>query len=548
MTMSPRNAKSQWDEVALLTLGASASVALMAVSGVVLDNPGEVLLLDLVRPTVAALGLAIILPAVLFAAGMRTVALAVPVFLFAFFKFSGFMGAAEFAGLYGINGFYAALAGFGLLTVVATDSIRRREQATIAKGTFCISVAIATGSMIAVAMTLSQSSPPGQAATDKILAEAPSPAFKRADLPDIIYIVPDRYGSAATLKKHFNHDNEPFFAELEKRGFFVDRDARSNYAKTVSSLSSSLNMADLSALNAAMGAEETNRYPLYRLIREQSAQRILRGAGYDYHHLGNWWGPSRRSPYADAQYIGSDTFWSKATEFEKAVMRLTPIAPIATDGAAAERAECPRLHNQLDYIAEARAKSDKPIFLFSHLTIPHDPITMDADGNCIEHVYYPGQGTKFSDYQKAYAGYVTYLNKRLLDMFDRLKASDEKRSLIFVVQADEGPYPKRLQEDGGMVMQDFTDDEIREKFGIINAIYWDAELYGAPYLTETPINNWRIILSKISGDEIPLIEDERSYLMRSDSLVYDNLDVTHVLATQPRRLHASADSRDAQQH
>ncbi len=531
-----------------MTLGGSAAVAMMAIAAVVLDNPGEVLLDDLLRPTAVSFGLAVALPALLFMIGgaVRIAAVAFPIFLFGFFKFSGFMGAAEYAGLYGSTGFYTALAGLILVSAAAAHSIRRRDNERIAKALLFISATIAAGSTIAAAMALSQASPPGDAATDKILAEAPSPEFIRTNLPDIIYLVPDRYGSAATLRKHFNHDNEPFFAELERRGFYVARDARSNYAKTISSLSSSMNMADLSPLKNVMGDEETNRYPLFRLIRENAVQRVLRDAGYEYHHLGNWWGPSRRSPYADAQFFGVDTFWSKSTEFEKAVMRLTPIAPIATDGASAERAECPRLQNQLEYIAEARTKSDKPIFLFSHLTIPHDPITMDADGNCVEHVYYPGHGTRFSDYQKAYSGYVTYLNKRLIEMFDRLKASDTERGLIFVVQADEGPYPKRLQEDGLMVMHDFTDEEIHQKFGIMNAVYWDAEKYGEPFLTETPINNWRIILSKISGDEIPLIEDERSYLMRSDSLVYDNLDVTDVLRTQRPEIQARADARGTQ--
>lgn len=34
-----------------------------------------------------------------------------------------------------------------------------------------------------------------------------------------------------------------------------------------------------------------------------------------------------------------------------------------------------------------------------------------------------------------------------------------------------GPHPLRLDEDSEMTLQDFTDAEIREKFGIINTIY-----------------------------------------------------------------------------
>lgn len=529
--MIARTAKMRRSATESLTLGAAAAVVVIANTGVVLDNPGEVLLGDLLRPLAASLLLAVAIPAAFFFFGgiFRFVALSFPVTLFAFFKFSEFMGAAEFFGLFGSAAFYAALAGLALICAGATESIRRRDHAKVAKTLFFLSTAIAAGSAVAVAPALSKASPPGDAITDAIAAEAPSPRFRRADLPDVVYLVPDRYGSAETLKTHFSHDNGGFFAELERRGFYVRRDARSNYAKTVSSLASSMNMADLSDLNASMGDMEVNRYPLFRLIRENAAQRIMRGAGYEYHHLGNWWDPSRRNPYADVVFFGVDAFWSKTSEFEKALMRLTPIAQIATDGAGPQRAECARIKNQLDYIADARRKSERPLFLYAHLTIPHDPVTMDENGNCIPHVYYPGWETSFSDYQKAYSGYVTYLNRRLIEIFDKLKRDDPERGLVFVVQADEGPYPKRLQEDGLMVMQDFTEVEIREKFGIINAIYWDAEKYGAPYLTKTPINNWRIILSKISGEEIDLVEDERSWLMYSDARVYDVKDVTAVL-------------------
>ncbi len=164
---------------------------------------------------------------------------------------------------------------------------------------------------------------------------------------------------------------------------------------------------------------------------------------------------------------------------------------------------------------------------------------MNAKGDCIAHIYYPEQGTTWEEYRRAYSGYVTYLNKRLLEIFDANRAVDNGRGLIFVIHADEGPYPRRLEGAPDMNMLDFTAEEIHEKFGIINALYWDAKRYGAPYLAETPINNWRIILSKISGDDIPLIDNERSMLMRSDDQVYDVRDVTSAFAKP--RLEAPAD-------
>ncbi|OFX00149.1 MAG: hypothetical protein A3E78_06055 [Alphaproteobacteria bacterium RIFCSPHIGHO2_12_FULL_63_12] len=520
-----------WSSPELLTLASSAIVASIAIFGVIIDNPGEVPRADVLRPLAVGLFAAILIPATLFAIGgaLRYVAYAFPIALFAFFKFPVFMNVAGFYGLHGPAMIYLSVAGMLAIVAAATIGFCRVDPSKVSKGIFIVVGAIVVAMSPDAITSMFRSAGRGQSVAGEISSGIPAPVFSRADLPDIIYIVPDRYGSEETLKRQFNQDNGAFYADLERRGFYVARDGRSNYAKTFTSLASALNMADLAPLNARMGADAWERRPLQQLIRDNAVQRILRGAGYEYHHLGSWWGPNAQNPHADANFYGVDTLWSKMSGFEKAILRLTPIAMIATDGASAERVECSRIKNQLDYIAEARARTSKPLYLFAHLTIPHPPVTMDETGKCRKHVYYPSVGTSWPEYQSAYAGYVVYLNKRLLEIFDAAKEADDERGLVFVIQADEGPYPKRLMQNGLMTMHDFTDGEVREKFGIINAIYWDADAYDPPHLEETPINNWRIILSKISGDDISLIDDERSWLMRSDTFVYDVKDVTPIL-------------------
>lgn len=531
------------DKAALLTIASSASVAFMAIWSVVLDNPGEIAPADISRAVLVFIPFATVVPLILLASPgpLRLAGLAFPLILFAFFKFTGFLGAAEFAGLGKEGSVAAALIGFALVSVAAADCFRRRDPQKLAFGVFIVASAMAVGSGGVAALALFQGNSRGETIAAEI-ADAPAVRLDRTDLPDIIYIVPDRYGSKETLAREFGHDNSAFLAALEALGFYVAPNPWSNFAKTVGSLASSMNMSDLSSLTAAMDPHSVDRGPLHLLIRDNAVQRILKAAGYRYEHFGNWWEPTRRSPHADAHFYGIDTAWSRMNEFEHALLRLTPVSIFATDGAAAERAECDRLKNQLERLESVRAESDRPVFIFAHLTMPHDPVTMNETGTCIPNVYYPGYGTQWRDYQAAHAGYVSYLNKRLLEIFDANRAIENGRGLVFVIQSDEGPYPKRLQERPDMIMQDFTADEIREKFGIINALYWDTERYGKAHLTETPINNWRIILSAISGEEMPLVEDERSFLMKSDRLVYDLKDVTDVLVPPQRRLQAKANS------
>ena len=63
-----------------------------------------------------------------------------------------------------------------------------------------------------------------------------------ASKPDIYYIVPDGYPSDAWLNSTENYDNSDFTRALQERGFEVIGHAQSNYATTLVSLPSTLNM------------------------------------------------------------------------------------------------------------------------------------------------------------------------------------------------------------------------------------------------------------------------------------------------------------------
>ncbi len=70
-----------------------------------------------------------------------------------------------------------------------------------------------------------------------------SPKIKdSATHPDIYYIIPDAYPSDGWLQKAMNYDNSEFTKALEARGFTVVKHAQTNYAATLPSLASTLNM------------------------------------------------------------------------------------------------------------------------------------------------------------------------------------------------------------------------------------------------------------------------------------------------------------------
>ncbi len=70
------------------------------------------------------------------------------------------------------------------------------------------------------------------------LSMSPAPA-PGTPLPDVYWVILDRYGSANVVDKYYGYDNEPFLDELRSRGFYIAEHATANYLKTALSLASS---------------------------------------------------------------------------------------------------------------------------------------------------------------------------------------------------------------------------------------------------------------------------------------------------------------------
>ena len=127
--------------------------------------------------------------------------------------------------------------------------------------------------------------------THRARAGSPDPS----NLPDVYYIILDRYAGSAALAETYDFDNEPFLTALEARGFDVARKAHANYIKTPLSIASSLNLdyLDADALKAE-ATEGKDREPIHRVLRDHLVvPTALKELGYQYIHVSNWWTPYR---------------------------------------------------------------------------------------------------------------------------------------------------------------------------------------------------------------------------------------------------------------
>jgi hypothetical protein len=366
----------------------------------------------------------------------------------------------------------------------------------VAAGLVIVSV-VNTSSAVA-----SQSGRAFQANVGKRSAEIPV-AEGETTKRDIYYLIFDRYGSNPVLKEFLGFDNTPFLDELRERGFYVADGSRSNYPTTAHSVASSMNMEYLDELAKEMGEDSKDWKPLYRTIPGSKVSRFLQGEGYRYAHIGAWYDPTASDATAQVNY-----HYDKTSEFSRVLTATTLLHPVAKRvGLLKEFDGRQVIHNQIRFQFDSIVDASKlrgPTFTFSHILIPHEPFTFDEHGR-----YLTEDDADEISWEQGYIGQVKWENKRILQVLDALLGVPDERKPIIIIQADEGPKRYEWQYGGEERWEDATDDELREKTGILNAYLFpgaDADEAGL-YQDITPVNSFRKLFNLYFGTDLEMLED-----------------------------------------
>jgi hypothetical protein len=347
------------------------------------------------------------------------------------------------------------------------------------------------------------------------------------DLPDVYYIILDRYAGPTALRETYGFDNEPFLTALEERGFRIARHAHATYIKTPLSLASSLNVDLLDA--EALEAEAENgsdREPIHRVLNQHLVvTTALKELGYEYIHLGNWWTPTATNVDADRvfHYDGQDEFSSvlAQTTLLRALHEPEAAPTDPWDWAVLREHTLYQLRT-LDEIPAIPG----PKFVFAHLLIPHPPWLIDVDGSPMDRMQVARQGDADS-----YVRYLRYANERMLATVDRILAESGDDAVI-MLQGDEGPFPARYEAgEWGFDWREATDAELEEKFGILFALRVPgADLDAAGFTDDiTPVNTFRVIFNARFGTDLPMIPN-RSWAHEDLNHFYDFFEITDRLA------------------
>lgn len=344
--------------------------------------------------------------------------------------------------------------------------------------------------------------------------------------PDVWHLIFDRYAGADTLANVYKFDNQPFIAELRRRGFTVQDQAFSNYQRTAHSVASTMNGSLLDPMAGAMREHPRDWVPIYRAMRDNAAIRFFDQAGYRTYFAGSWWEPTRFSGAADesVQIRAMPQLARLAIDTSSLRPWLRGVHLPFIDG---RQDQCFRASEKFARLKQLTASGERK-YIFAHFLVPHPPFVLNADGSCRSL-----EQAKASSRRDNYVAQVQFANREILALIDAILAGP--RPAVIIIHGDEGPWPEpHVGNEHGLgtdpVAVDWTkmpSARLREKMSTLLAM---RSPDGAPaYMPKSPVEIYPSILAEHFGSKAPL-PPSRHFLFVGDDQLYRFQDVTDRLA------------------
>jgi hypothetical protein len=313
--------------------------------------------------------------------------------------------------------------------------------------------------------------------------------------PNIYHIVLDSYPGSEILQKYYHHDNTAFLEALRELGFFVAKDARTNYIQSMLSLGSTLNVSYLDEVLTDVRRDSWNRRPLKELLEQNAVRRFLAPLGYRFVAFGT--GYEGTELRAAEEYLSSRPAFS---EFENMLFVWTPIATLVglIKPGWQHRVHRERILFTFDRLERLARAPGPPRFVFAHLVTPHPPYVFDRKGKerrdpgpygLADGCVYIDRSS-LSQYRSGFAEQVAFVEQRTLAMV-RTILRDSAVPPVIVLQSDHGPRSIPDQD---------------EALRILNALWLPGEQEGLR-AGMSPVNNFRMVLSHLFGARLPLLPD-----------------------------------------
>lgn len=343
-------------------------------------------------------------------------------------------------------------------------------------------------------------------------------AKPKENLPDIYYIVLDGYGRTDQLERALGYSNRDFIEELEERGFFVAKRSVPNYCQTQLSVFSSVNMDYIQSLLPKLDKNSDDRTPIVNGIRESAVASAFRSCGYRVMGIGSGF-PGVPFATDDLSVVSRPGL----TLLETYLLQMTPFGATQRAVESLFDAHRNRALTAFETLEELDKPAATPRLVFVHILAPRPPFAFDRDGN-------PGKrlggytiadaslllnGITADQYKEGYADQATFINRRLLQMIDRLLAGHPDPPII-ILQGDHGSKV-------GFDMESLEKTDLKEAFSILNALLVPDSIRARLTDELAPVNTFRIIASDLLGLDLPLRPARAYYSTHNRPFVFTDV-------------------------
>jgi len=355
----------------------------------------------------------------------------------------------------------------------------------------------------------------------------PVPTQEISEKPDIYYFILDRYSSNKTLKNTYHYDNAAFTEFLQDKGFYVTESSFANYENTPLSLSSSLNLDYIQALDEEVAKNPTSfEDGLYDLLNNHRAGNFLKSLGYTYYHLGSWWQSTNQNMSADYNLRPMDEFTIKLldqTILPSVLMQASKVFHFKNYYNISSVHYAIALE-QFQKIAEI-SHQNSPKFILAHILLPHPPYVFNENCN---RIYELQADIEKKDTLPYYLNQLTCTNQKLETLINVITSNSETQPII-ILQADEGSYP--IVNPVNQTYEMSGNETLREKFGIFSAYYFpnfDRSLF---YSDISPVNSLRLVFDYYFKTGTKVLPD-KSYLSQGKDHLFEFIDITDRLTAE----------------
>ena len=331
-------------------------------------------------------------------------------------------------------------------------------------------------------------------------------------MPDIYYIILDGYGQADMLQTLHGFDNSMFVDALEQRGFVVASESQSNYARTLLSLSSSLNMQYLDTMASAMG-DSNLWWPVANAVQHSELRRTLERWGYKtvFFATGTDYTNIRDGDFYEAPFrIQLDNF-SGLFLYQTNLGLLAEIEQLGIADLSYDTHRQLILH-KFERLPEV-AKIEGPKFVFAHIIAPHPPYVFDSEGNPLDPPY---PYTLSVEAPTGYFDQLQFVNQSILATIDGILANSESPPII-ILQGDHGPGMRANHNS-------LENSCLYERFSILNAYYLPGVEKASVPMDLAPVNSFRFIFNTYFHSDLEILPNRQYFSTNAD--FYQFIDVT----------------------